>query len=157
MARLITIKDHVQPWLESTKLTLEPDDILDEEPIASELVRSKLSSRLDVSTWVDVSTTPTLVKQMIGMLVAAWRYNKHYSESDEDAGNPYANKLERMVLGTPPDFEDGLIYDILNGTIDLLDVTEDLTETGTIAFYPDDTVGVEYPEEAARFTMGTIF
>ena len=87
------------------------------------------------------------------MLVAAWRYNKAYSESS-DSGNPYADKLEDMVL----DPDTGLIAGIIAGTLTLLDVTDQGPAVeGTLVFYPDDTVGIENTEEAARFTMGKVF
>ena len=145
--------DDVQPWLEESKLRLDSADDLIEEPFISELVRSRLAScSLDVSSWVDTDTTPLMVKAIIGMLVAAQRYNRYYSETDE-AGNPYANKLEErgyMLL-------DGICL----GTIDLLDVTDDPTSTGSssILFYPTDLTGVlpEESEAAVRFTMGQRF
>lgn len=148
---LIDVAD-VQPWLEETQLTLTSSDELTEEPIQSEIVKSKLAGcSLDVTAWVDESTTPVLIRQIIGMLVAAQRYNKVYSETDEDAGNPYANKLE----------EKGhmLLEGICNGTVDLLDVEDDPATTGSrsISFYPDDDVGAINKEEAVRFTMGKVF
>lgn len=150
---LIDVSD-VQPWLEETQLTLTSDDELTEEPIQSEFVKSKLAGcSLDVTTWVDENSTPVLIRQIIGMLVAAQRYNKSYSETDEDAGNPYATKLE--------DKANMLLEGICNGTVDLLDVADDPATTGarSISFYPDDTVGAleENKEEAVRFTMGKVF
>lgn len=144
--------DDVQPWLEETKLRLDSSEDLIEEPYQSEFVKSRLAScSLNVTTWVDKLTTPFLVKQIIGMLVAAQRYNRYYSETDEDAGNPYANKLEeRATL---------LLDGICAGTINLLDVTDDpaTTGSGSIDFYPTDLTGILNPEEAVRFTMGKVF
>ena len=146
--------DDVQPWLEITKLRLDSDDKLAEEPFQSEFVKSRLAScDIDVTVWIDALTTPTLVKQIIGMLVAAHKYNTYYSETDEAAGNPYANKLEdRATL---------LLEGICAGTIDLLDITDDPATSGfgSVLFYPDDDVGVleENKEEAVRFTMGKVF
>lgn len=146
--------DDVQPWLEETQLTLTSDDELTEEPFQSEFVKSKLATcSLDVASWVDENSTPVLVRQIIGMLVAAQRYNKTYSETDENAGNPYANKLE--------DRANLLLEGICAGTVDLLDVVDDpfTSGSGSISFYPDDTVGAleENKEEAVRFTMGKVF
>lgn len=147
---LIDVGD-VQPWLEETKLSLDSDDTLIEEPFQSEFVRSRLSScGLDVSTWVDENSTPVLIRQIIGMLVAGQRYNRFYSETDEDAGNPYANKLEERAH---------LLLDgICMGSITLIGVPDEVTANlGTVSFYPDDSVGVLDPEEAVRFTMGRVF
>lgn len=145
---LITIDD-VQPWLETSKLRINTDDELPEEPIMSEFVLARLASRLDVSTWIDESTTPELVRYIIGMLVAAMRYNKYYSETADDGGNPYADKLEAMA--------ENLIVGILEGDIIIIGVPNAVSSTGTIAFYPTDIVGLEFPEEARRFSMGKIF
>ena len=146
--------DDVQPWLEVSKLRLDSGDELLEEPFQSELVRSRLAScGMDVTTWIDGDTTPDLVKSIIGMLVAAQRYNTYYSETDEGAGNPYANKLEERAKM--------LLEGICAGTIDLLDITDDPASSGfgSVLFYPDDTTGAleENKEEAVRFTMGKIF
>jgi hypothetical protein len=146
--------DDVQPWLEVSKLRLDTDDKLLEEPFQSEFVKSRLAScDIDVTVWIDAATTPSLIKSIIGMLVAAQRYNTYYSETDEEAGNPYANKLEeRSML---------LLEGICAGTIDLLDITDDPATTGfgSVLFYPDDDVGVleENKEEAVRFSMGKVF
>ncbi len=146
--------DDVQPWLEITKLRLDSDDKLAEEPFHSEFVRSRLAScDIDVTTWIDTATTPLFVKQIIGMFVAAQRYNTSYSETDEGAGNPYANKLEERGML--------LLEGICAGTIDLLDATDDPATTGfgSVLFYPDDDVGIleANKEEAVRFTMGQVF
>lgn len=147
---LIDVSD-VQPWLEETKLRLDSGEPLVEEPFISERVKSRLAScDIDVSTWVDKSSTPVLVKGIIGALVAAQHYNRTYSET-EDAGNLYANKLEMMA--------NGLLESICAGTLDLLDITDDPATTGfgSVLFYPDDSVGVLDKEEAVRFTMGKVF
>lgn len=146
--------DDVQPWLEITKLRLDTDDQLLEEPFHSEFVRSRLAScDIDVTTWIDVASTPSFVKSIIGMLVAAQKYNTYYSETEEGAGNPYANKLEERGML--------LLEGICAGTIDLLDIIDDPATTGfgSVAFYPDDDVGATEAtkEEAVRFKMGTVF
>jgi hypothetical protein len=143
--------DDVQPWLEESKLHLDHGDALTEEPYQSEFVRSRLASCLDVTGWVDKATTPTLIRQIIGMLVAAQRYNRAYSETDEDAGNPYANKLEERA--------ELLLTGICAGSIDLLDVVDSPATSGfgSPVFYPTDSVGVLEPEEAVSFTMGKVF
>ena len=146
--------DDVQPWLEVSKLRLDSSDKLLEEPFQSEVVRSRLAScDIGVATWADADTTPALVKSIIGMLVAAQKYNTYYSETEEAAGNPYANKLE--------DRAQMLLVGICAGTIDLLDISDDPASSGFGGplFYPDDTVGAleENKEEAVRFTMGKIF
>lgn len=144
--------DDVQPWLEESKLNLDHNDDLIEEPFQSAFVLSRLSScSIDVSSWVDTTTVPFLVKQIIGMLVAAQRYNRYYSETDEDAGNPYANKLEERA--------ELLLTGICSGSISIPEITDDPSSSGfgSPSFYPTDLTGLFDPEEAVRFTMGQKF
>jgi hypothetical protein len=144
--------DDVQPWLEYTKLGLDHGYDLSEEPFISEFVRSRLSScGIASTTWTTPDTTPVLVRGIVGMLVAAQIYNKHYSETDEGAGNPYANKLEERA--------EMLMVGICAGTLDISEIVDDpfTTGSGGPSFYPTDAVGVLEPEEAIRFTMGKVF
>lgn len=147
---LVTVNE-VQAWLESTKLRLGHDDELPEEVHLSRMVLSKLATRFDISAWVDETTTPDLVRTIIAMLVAAARYNKQYSESDSQAGNPYANKLE------------GLAYDMLEqlitGEMLLTDATDGPGVEGTVAFYPTDASSLLDTEDDSdrKFSMGQVF
>jgi len=144
----------VQVWLEPTKLRIDSGDSLAEENAASEIVLSKLTTRFDISDWTDTTDTPDLVRQIIAMLVASFRYNSIYSET-EDAGNPYADKLKDMA--------DNLIMGILDGSIDLIDEPlQGPGVTGTLEFFPTDKTGSNDltpfgPEEGVRFKIGTVF
>lgn len=148
---LVTV-DEVQAWLESTKLRLDHDDELVEEIHISRIVLSKLSTRFDVDTWLDPTTTPGLVRTIISMLTAASRYNKVYSESDADAGNPYANKLEEMAYE--------MLEQLLTGEMILTDVTDSGPNVeGTVTFYPTDASSLIDDEDDSdrKFSMGTVF
>jgi len=143
--------DDVQPWLESTKLRLDHDDALLEEPFWSDFVKSRLSGcGMDVALWVDGLTTPSLVKSVIGICVAAQKYSVAYSES-EDGGIPYATKLEELAYS--------LLEGICAGTLDLQDATDDPATTGfgSVLFYPTDATGALDPEQANKFAMGKTF
>jgi hypothetical protein len=151
MAALITV-DEVQTWLESTKLRLATDDALAEESPASTIVLAKLASVFDVSGWTTAVATPKLVRKIISMLVAAWRYNALYSETDAEHGNPYADKLEKLA------------WSLLDGIIlGQLVITEILDEgpaiEGIIDFYPTDASTAVDDEDNAgiAFSMGRIF
>ncbi len=153
MPTRITSAD-VQVWLEPTKLRIDSGDSLAEEIPASEIVLSKLATRFDTSGWIDETDTPDLVRQVIAMLVASFRYNSIYSET-EDAGNPYADKLKDMA--------DNLIMGILDGSIDLIDEPlQGPAVTGTLEFFPTDKTGADDlspfgPEEGVRFKIGTVY
>lgn len=144
--------DEVQLFIEETKLNLDHDEMLAEAAFQETLVLAKFTGcGLDTSTWVDEGTTPELVRYIIGMLVAAQKYNKAYSETDEAAGNPYANKLEERAHM--------LIDGICGGRIDLVEVTDDPLALGHAQpeFYPTDATGAIEEEEAVRFTIGKKF
>lgn len=141
--------DDVQLWLEPTKILIDSSDELAEESFHSAYVTGRLASKVVVTGWVSPSTTPVMVRSIIGMRVAAQRYNVAYSETSEDDGNPYANKLM--------EWSEMLIQGILDGTLLVVGIPDTPGLVGTIAFYPTDLVGLEFPEEAARFAMGHIF
>lgn len=142
--------DDVQPWLSDSLIRLDSNDELPEEPIQSELVKSRLSAcQLDTTTWIDAASTPDVVKIIVAMLVAAQRYNAVYSETEDD-GETYGDKLEARAQ---------LLMDgICAGSVELIGVDSPATTgTGSISFYPDDLVGLVNTEEAVRFTMGKVF
>ena len=145
--------DDVQVWLEETKLNLDQGDELLEEPFQSEIVLARLGAcEIDTSLWVDIATTPAMIRGIIGMLVAAQRYNKVYSES-EDGGNPYADKLQEMA--------NVLLMGICMGTLDVTGIPDSPASLnqGTPVFYPMDNTGLLDEDDGAgiKFTMGMRF
>jgi hypothetical protein len=109
----VTIAD-VQAWLDEDKIDLAENDPLPEEQHVVNMVFSRVGQIFNTSTWVDPDSTPDLLRTIISGLVAARRYNKIYSESDDASGNAYANKLEKTL--------DVLIEQVVDGTIQLIDV-----------------------------------
>jgi hypothetical protein len=87
----------VQQWLESTKLNLTAVD-LDLHDSAVIMVKSRLASEgvYDVSGWTNDTNTPSLIRKIISLFIAAWLYNRAYSE-DAEQDNKYANRLEAMA------------------------------------------------------------
>ncbi len=149
----VVTKEEIQHWLEVTKLDIEADyDLGDLAKQAEILLFSKLATKFDTSSWIDAASTPELVRTMVAMLTASFEYHKAYSETS-DAGNPYAIELRNLVLGTPPDHEDGILAGLLNGSVTLVDAPgESPADLGTISFLPDDNT-----EPVATFTMGVRF
>lgn len=147
----VTVKE-VQSWLEKTKLRIDQDDELVEEEQVAPLVLGRLASRFTVSGWTDATSTPEAVRKVIAMLVAAARYNAAYSETAEDAGNPYALKLEQFAWD--------LVERMLDGSFVLTDVTLDGPGVeGILSFYPTDaSTSIDDETDAGRaFTMGQVF
>lgn len=110
MEDVIQVED-VQQWLEGSKLSIAAV-----EPTLANTVRQFVLGQLidayDVSTWIDKDSTPSLVRSIMGGLLAAWTYNKQYAE-DVAGANDYGNALESLVMS--------LLGDIAGGSIDLLD------------------------------------
>lgn len=128
MAVVVTLAE-VQQWLESTKMTLTTVDTELAES-ARVLAFSDISSAYDVSTWISPTSTPKLVRAAISMLIAAWEYQRAYSEED---GSNYGDKLEiRARL---------LIEGIAGGTTILEELPGEGTTTTSPEFYPDDSTG----------------
>jgi len=138
----------VQAWLEETKMHLDAFDPELEEA-ARVMVFGKVGTIYDTADWVDEDSTPALVRKVIAMYVAAWTYNRQYSEEDPD-GSGYAKWLMSMA--------EIALEGISSGNVDLPEVPDsEQVPTSSPSFYPDDTVGLLVPEEAARFTIGKVF
>lgn len=139
----IVTEAQVQQWLEATKLTI--DDVDDElESTAKGIVLSSLSSQYDVTTWIDVSTTPKLVQQVISMFIAAWEYNRAYSE-DATNSSSYSAWLEKKAYT--------LLAGINSGANDLPEVPG-FSSTNAPSFYPGDySLDANGCPEEAKFTM----
>jgi len=136
---LITTDD-VQAWLSTDRLQLEVTDELAEEPTVSAEVLSRVSAiGHDVSGWTTPSTTPTTIKNIVSLRVAAYRILKKYADQDEESA--YAVRLLNWA------------EDMLNGVLDgTVVITGDpLASNTTIpTFYPTDTSSVTVP---AMFTI----
>lgn len=147
---LVTIQD-VQNWLERSKLTLDSDDDLLEETHARSIVLSKLATRFDTSTWVDSDSTPKLVRTIISMLVAAYRYNAVYTEVPNPETETYGDKLEQRAMD--------LLQQVVDGGLVLEEATDGPAVTGTLSFYPTDASTARDDEDDAgiKFTMGMRF
>lgn len=142
MTTVVTLSK-VQQWIEQTKLSL---DSIDPElaESAREIAFSTLVNSYDTTIWVDVSTTPKLVQSAISMLIAAWEYNRAYSE--EGGLATYGNDLEDKALA------------LLNGIADGQIALEEYPGVGalaeTISFYPDDSTGVLETYDALGYLVG---
>ena len=147
----------VQQWLESTKLGVDHVDT-ELEDSAITYIKARVADTTDVSAWTDSSDTPALILKLVSMLVAAWIYERTYSESTSDQPS-WAQRLERMV--------ETILTGIAAGTISLVD--DPSAPADTIAFLPDDNTGVENVYDALgnligasgsediKFTMGVKF
>jgi hypothetical protein len=101
--------DDVQPWLETTKLTIGSIEAALESTFIN-TVFGRVSARYTTTTWNDEASTPGLVIQVVAMLYAAAFYRRQYSEDLE--GDPaWPVWLEKTANTT--------LMQIVDGTIDL--------------------------------------
>lgn len=145
----IVTEPELQAWLEETKLDVPSvDEQLD--ATARDEVFGALSNVYDVTGWVDTATTPSLVRRIMAMLIAAYLYRRQYSEdSDENPG--YAVWLEGKAMA--------LLAGVMDGSIDLTDVDVDPSTTALPTFWPNDLANIVGTEEysPAVFRMGQVF
>jgi hypothetical protein len=141
----VTIEE-VQQWLEPTKLTVPSVDV-ELEATAALLVLNTLSTEYTTTTWVDDTTTPPIVRKIISMLVAAWLYNRAYSEETPD-GNNYALWLESKAYA--------LLQGLVSGTIDIPEVPGEAAAIGPATYYPTDVTGAVEQYNALGYQVGVL-
>jgi hypothetical protein len=143
-----------QAWSEQTKLNLGSS--LDgelEASIATQVI-SRIAQVYDVSSWVDNTTTPKLVRSIIGMLYVAWVYSRQYSENVGPGVVTYGDLLRQNA--------ENLVVGIVTGAIALADAVPP-SDTGTPVFYPTDASTALAPTAddpslgPEKFTMGVIW
>lgn len=135
--------EDVNTWLEPSKLSVsEIEPGLD--VYATGLIVGALVARFDTTTWVDETTTPSLVKQLISMLYAAAFYRREYSEDLVDGtGLNWAQWLEQSA--------GGYVSQIVAGVIDIIGLPDGTDEGLALpAFYPTDESSIDDP---AKFSM----
>ena len=154
MAR-VTLEE-VRALAERTKLAIATIDteLLNhvEEEVLDRLNGQVLTDT--INTWVDVATTPKLVRTIIARKYFAWFYFRQYSEDIGTNENTYAQKLDASA--------EMLITGILDGSIIIPGLTQDLS---TITFYPSDDSSAQDPKDVpsdpsvgpAAFSMTTTF
>ncbi len=140
---------NVQTWLEATKLTVATVESGLETATKFRVIAA-LSEVYDTSLWLDDTSTPALVRQVMAMYYAAWYYRRTYSE-DTDSSPTYADWLEGLA--------DTMLMGIVDGTLDLIEVVGLSAATGSMDFYPQDNNydSNGYRVDDAKFTMGQVF
>lgn len=157
MARVL-LKE-LQQWFERSKLEVGDIDF-ELEATAVEMVFAKLSGKYSTTTWVDVGTTPRLVRKILSMLYAAWYYQRQYSEENPEE-KMYGVRLEERART--------LVDGVLLGALDLVDVEGTVSKTHGPVFWPTDATGSTQQYDAMgnaigredgadrKFSMGMLF
>lgn len=151
--------DDAQPYASPRKLDLGTSLEGDLVESVSSMVLAQIQPAYDTSTWVDATTTPRMVRAIIGMYYVAWYYQRTYAEDTGTA--TYADRLLRWAQM--------LINGILAGNTILTDVATPVVDHGAPGFYPNDqstatnplNLDINDPERGsvgpAYFTMGQVF
>jgi hypothetical protein len=136
----------VQVYLDEDLFPIPENDTFPEEPTFADMVFARLGQIYDTSTWLDTATTPSLIRRIIAMLVAANRYNKKHAE-DDDAGNRYAYKLENRAWE--------LVNLIMSDQAVLYDASLiELAELNDPRFWPTDATGASNVLDAMGHIVG---
>lgn len=155
-----------QAWVEISKLSFLDENGNDNERFSPELaeqnaqlVLSRLRAAFGaslVSTWVDETTTPKLVRTIIAMYYVAAEYDKHYSDEVDDNTNNYATILRRLA--------DQNIAGLVDGSVELEEDPDANSGVGTPVFFPtdassDNRIGfhTDPSDGGPAFLMGTVF
>jgi hypothetical protein len=150
-----TTTQQVQQWAQQTKYQIQSVDA-ELEQVAVDTAFTLLGRRYDTATWLDSGTTPSLVLDMITMLVAAYTLRRAFGE--EDGSHEYPDWLEMRAMT--------LLEGISAGLLDIpgVDVDPSSAEGSTPAFFPTDAATDIWFDDptadggAARyFTMEQIF
>jgi len=95
-----------------TGVAVDHSKVADFEETARDIVFGQLGALYNTNEWSDGPTSaPSLVRNILGMLVAGWVYDRQFSEEATNAGG-YGQRRVREAYG--------LMNSILDGTIDLI-------------------------------------
>lgn len=121
----------VQTWLEPTKATISAVDPVLEGQISSEVLGrlAQTFTQSVVATWVDTTTTPAVVQQIIAMYYAGWFYDRAFAEVVTDESQTSYGATLRNWAST-------LLADVIRGAVELADVVT-IPNAG-VTFYPTD-------------------
>ena len=130
-ASLIDVNKH----LPDDKYIAQDADIVDPGIYADRLIRARLGGIVDpaiILTWVDPSTTPEIVREVSGLLVAAKLYGEASAEDEAD-GSAYAQSLYDQAIG--------ILDEIREGISVIIGVDEIPIDTTSIegSFWPNNT------------------
>jgi|SRR5688572_23929771 len=142
-------------FLDETKIVLieHTDDDEPEQDSAERIIRGYLAGHIaasEIATWTTPGSTPELIRDIAGRLVAAFRYRKLYSE-DVNEVSPYAQALYDEAIR--------MLNMIVDGSLTIVSLVDDelvdLERGAGLSndhFYPTDT-----QKDERKFGMDLIF
>lgn len=143
--------EDVNNWLNFSdeKLSLDDVNLSGPQLEAQRLIKSALAGVFDVAiitTWDSPDTTPGIIRNIAGELVAAYVYRDAYSEDNPDVVE-YAQQLYNEATEK--------LKEVRDGTLILVDVDDNVIELSGLQltsdnFWPNDTTPGPY------FTMDQV-
>jgi hypothetical protein len=151
----------VQTWFEGTKLTISTLDAGLEAQVSGEILgRLTETYAAYTSLWVDSSTTPEVVQQVMAMMYAGWYFDRSYSEVVTDSRTTsYGMTLRAWATQ--------LLTDIIRGAVAIAEIDPNQPAVAPV-FYPTDTSSTydawrtncdpnDVSLGPAKFGMGKVF
>lgn len=91
----------------ATDLPVDHGKINDLEETARDNVFAKLAVVFDTSTWMEPSQRPSLINNILGLMVAGWVYDRQFSEESTE-GSSYGHRrvqeawdlIDALIEGT---------------------------------------------------------
>jgi hypothetical protein len=130
-----TLEDiNVHLPVDKAQISDADDDLLQID--AYRLIRARLSGTFTpaiIATWTNPSSTPELIREIAGKIIAAKYYATLVAEDEAD-GSKFAQDLYNEAIA--------MLNDIRNGTITVIDINGEEIENSAISessFYPDNT------------------
>jgi hypothetical protein len=134
--------DDINKWLDRNKIELLEADVDEAEfqLTAERIIKGFLSGTFTsatLATWVSAASTPDLIQEIAGKLIAALYYRKRYAEDVPELDN-YAQGLYNEALG--------MLSQVKTGEVTLIDLTEGTVVTPASRlnaddFFPNDAAG----------------
>ncbi len=160
MVAHITTSD-VQTWLETTKLTIASIEVNLEASVSSEVIGRLAETYIQFTPlWIDSTSTPQVVKQVIAMYYASWLFDRAYSEVVTNESQVSYGATLRLWATT-------LLADISRGAVAIAEIAPNQPAIAP-KFYPTDTSSTWDAWNAntdlndnslgpAKFGMGQVF
>lgn len=125
----------VNKQLPADKAQAQDAEIPDLQISADRLIRARLAGIVDTDTialWISPATTPELIREISGLLIAAQFYAKLVVEDEAD-GSAFAQGLYDRAIG--------MLDEIRDGNLIIIGINDEEIETSTIdaSFWPNDT------------------
>lgn len=121
----------MQVWLESTKATVSAIDPAMETQISGQVLGQLMQTYAAyVPSWVDSTTTPEIVQQVIAMFYAGWYYDRQFSEM-------VTNEAQISYGATLRAWAQALLQNIITGSISIVEIQPNKPAVAPV-FYPND-------------------